>query len=435
MRKFIEAFTGAAQAAGLGRLEFYAEELLSRSVYVSRGELDRLDRGHQRSVYIRGALEGLEGSVFVEDPDPAHFSAYIEAIRQSAQAGGAAFKPWTLPQLPPPEEGGNGWLPLPEVMERLTSAEGAALNCDHRIEQVERCVLRELERTITLADSEGHQVSDRLSGGQFGIGVVARQGNAARSAGQSAPFRQGQCPDLRPIAERAAMDAAGKLETALCPSGVRPAVLDSKVVCELLDAFLPAFYTKNVQNHMSTLSLGRRMAAEEIVIGEDPALAGGLNSRRFDDMGAPTAAKVLVSGGRLQALLDDQAGNAFKPGISESASTGYTNIYLRPGSRSQGELLQAMGDGLLITGVSGVFAGASFSSGEFSLISQGYLVRGGQRREGVSQITISGNFYDLLQRVRGVGSDSRWMRAPAGCLQAPSLWVGGLSISGKEETL
>lgn len=125
-------------------------------------------------------------------------------------------------------------------------------------------------------------------------------------------------------------------------------------------------------------------------------------------------------------------GNGFKREFNTAVATGYTNILLAPGKASQAELLEEMGSGLLITGVSGVFAGADPASGDFSLISQGYLVEHGQCGKAVQQITVAGNFFEMLCAVANVGSDGAWMQPPSGCLRAPSLYVRALAISGKE---
>ncbi len=86
-----------------------------------------------------------------------------------------------------------------------------------------------------------------------------------------------------------------------------------------------------------------------------------------------------------------------------------------------------MGNGLVITDVSGLHAGANTISGDFSLISSGYTVENGKRGHCVEQITVAGNFYKLLKNVRAVGSDLQFPGSGIGC---PSIDVGTLMISG-----
>ena len=86
-----------------------------------------------------------------------------------------------------------------------------------------------------------------------------------------------------------------------------------------------------------------------------------------------------------------------------------------------------MGEGLLITDVSGLHAGANPYSGDFSLLSKGFVVRGGELAEPVERITVAGNFYQLLKSVRAVGSDLEFQGSPIG---SPSVDVDSMSVSG-----
>ena len=87
-----------------------------------------------------------------------------------------------------------------------------------------------------------------------------------------------------------------------------------------------------------------------------------------------------------------------------------------------------LGDGLVITQLDGLHAGANVTSGDFSLLSKGYLLEDGKRVRPVEQITIAGNFYELLKNIRAVGSD---LVFPGSGVGAPSLDVGELTVSGK----
>ena len=93
-------------------------------------------------------------------------------------------------------------------------------------------------------------------------------------------------------------------------------------------------------------------------------------------------------------------------------------------------LLAAIGDGLLITGVEGLHAGADAVSGDFSLLAKGFVVQDGLRGRAVEQITVAGNFFAMLKQIRAVGSDIRF---PSGGFGAPSVDVGTLSVAGKEK--
>jgi len=90
-------------------------------------------------------------------------------------------------------------------------------------------------------------------------------------------------------------------------------------------------------------------------------------------------------------------------------------------------MLKDMGDGLLIKEVEGLGAGADSVSGDFSLSSKGFLIKDGSIVRPVEQITIAGNFYEMLKSVRAVGSD---LTFPQGAFGSPSVDVGKLSVAG-----
>ena len=90
-------------------------------------------------------------------------------------------------------------------------------------------------------------------------------------------------------------------------------------------------------------------------------------------------------------------------------------------------LCAKMGEGIVITGVSGLHAGANAVSGDFSLLAEGYLVEDGKKGQPVEQVTVAGNFFQVLKDIVAVGSD---LKFPGG-MGSPSVWVKEISVAGK----
>ena len=61
----------------------------------------------------------------------------------------------------------------------------------------------------------------------------------------------------------------------------------------------------------------------------------------------------------------------------------------------------------------------------------GFAVRGGRLAGAVNQITVAGNFYELLLNVEAVGADFEFQYPGASCFGSPSLLVSKLSVAGK----
>ena len=99
--------------------------------------------------------------------------------------------------------------------------------------------------------------------------------------------------------------------------------------------------------------------------------------------------------------------------------------------QTQEALLERMGEGLMLTDVTGLHAGANPISGDFSLSAKGFRVRGGRKAEAVNQITVAGNFYRLLESVVAVGSDLEFGFPGGSRFGSPSLLVSELAVAGK----
>ena len=78
--------------------------------------------------------------------------------------------------------------------------------------------------------------------------------------------------------------------------------------------------------------------------------------------------------------------------------------------------------------MSGLHAGANAVSGDFSLLSCGFEVKGGKKVRAVEQFTVAGNFFALLMDIEAVGSDLLFEGSPVG---SPSVAVKKLNIAGE----
>jgi predicted Zn-dependent protease len=85
-----------------------------------------------------------------------------------------------------------------------------------------------------------------------------------------------------------------------------------------------------------------------------------------------------------------------------------TNLFFKAGEKSLDELTADVGEGLVITDLAGLHSGANAISGDFSLLSKGYTIEGGKRGRAVEQITIAGNFYEVLKSIVAFASSLRF---------------------------
>ncbi|MBO7341228.1 MAG: TldD/PmbA family protein, partial [Clostridia bacterium] len=112
------------------------------------------------------------------------------------------------------------------------------------------------------------------------------------------------------------------------------------------------------------------------------------------------------------------------------AISPYT-FYIEKGEVTLEELFEEAGNGVYITQLKGLHAGANDVTGDFSIESAGFLVENGKLTRPVHSFTVAGNFFELLKSIDGVASNLE-MGAPArSAIAAPDILVRGLSVAGE----
>ena len=110
-----------------------------------------------------------------------------------------------------------------------------------------------------------------------------------------------------------------------------------------------------------------------------------------------------------------------------------TNLIVEPGEKDFEQLVEEVGEGIILTDLSGLHAGVNAISGDFSLLCEGYLIENGKKGRPVEQITVAGNFYDVLKSIKSIGKDVINLPSGEGEFFTPSVYIESLAISGDEE--
>ena len=326
---------------------------------------------------------------------------------------------------------------MAKALEKLTLAQ------DERIRQVEDCAVFSSSDEMILVNSRGLDVSvkENLMGAY--VAAIARDGEKVNTGFKMAFSMDPEEIDLEKLAKAAAREALDGLEAVQAESGAYRVLLRSDVAATLLATFSGVFSADNAQRGLSRLKgrEGEAIAAGCVTIMDDPHRAGSAASTPFDGEGVATAPKAVVEDGRLNTLLHNlktankqgvqTTANASRPSYAAQVGVAPTNFYFKPTDVDLQGMIEKVGDGLLITEMQGMHAGANPITGDFSLAAKGFRVRGGKRAEAVAQITIAGNFYEVLKNVEAVGGDLEFLAPGGSCFGSPSLLVSALSVAGK----
>ncbi len=364
-----------------------------------------------------------------------------EAVREAAERAwelarfseeeGTIPEPESLPELTENTVVRSG----PEdLLRRLEEAEAAALAFDPRVHRLERSVLAWSETRHFIFQTGGLAASYRKGGYTFMISLTAREGRDERSAWEwrEAPDLDGL--DLAELSRKAAARATDLLSAERMSSRRLAVLFPPQVAVSLLETLASSFCGDEVARGRSRLSgkLGKRLFSPTIHLVDDGLLAGGPETRPFDDEGVPQRKTLLVSEGTISAFLYDtrwglrsgkgSTGNARRASFKSLPTVSPTNLYLFPGGESPESLRQ---DGVFEVYEILGWHTTDPVSGDFSVGVSGVLHASGGSRP-VAGLALSGNLFDLLARVSVVSSDLTFY----GEVGSPSLLIPDLDLSG-----
>ncbi|MFA6782373.1 MAG: metallopeptidase TldD-related protein, partial [Sedimentibacter sp.] len=101
------------------------------------------------------------------------------------------------------------------------------------------------------------------------------------------------------------------------------------------------------------------------------------------------------------------------------------------GERELNEMVADLDKGILITELQGLHSGLNSISGDFSLAALGYLIESGKISRPLEQITVSGNYFEMLKNIEETGSDLKFGLPGGAYIGSPSLKINKLSIAGE----
>ena len=411
LNTFISRLFEAAQAAGVAPAEAACAQSDSFQVRVRRGELEDYQVSERLSLTLRGQVNGRIGTASTQAVTEESIPLLIQGVLESAAL-----------------------IETAEQKIALARDIDAKLRSDDPRLTPDTCAVATGEETFTLKNTLGLDLSHHSNMIYAMADVVARDGEHAAT---NYEIRWGyglDAIDAEELAESCKREALLKLEAGRMKSGAYPVVIKNTAMANLLATFCGVFSADNAQKGLSLLAgrEGEAVASASVTLTDDPLMPMGLASCPFDREGAATKTKAVIEDGVLKTLLHNRK-TAKKAGCrttGNAAGAGHvapTNLFFKPGKLTQEELLANLGDGLYLTEVSGLHAGANPISGDFSLLSRGFEIKGGRVVRAVEEFTVAGNFYQLLKDITDVGGDLLFEASPIG---SPSVLVKRLDVAG-----
>ncbi|MBR0219942.1 MAG: TldD/PmbA family protein [Clostridia bacterium] len=443
--QFIQALLDEALKAGIEAAEIYLSSGDRFKAMCVKGEITNYTVNATRGLSLRGLYQGKMGYAATEAFDEAAVAQLVEAVKESASLTEDEDVQEIYPGDKEYPQADNYNPALDQVDEGrklalIQEIEKKALALDERITALNYNMISTSSGETRIVNSYGLNLKHRDNMAVCYVSATAKEGDRVSTGSGFKVTRNFDEMDADAIAKEAVDEALFMLKAAPVPSGTYRAIIEAKCMPDMLGAFDGVFSAESAQKGLSLLAgkEGEMIASEAVTLMDDPLLPGGLASQPFDAEGVATRTKAVIEKGKLTTLLHNlktarkagvkTTGNAAKAGYAGAVNVSPSNFFLAPGEKTLAQLMADMGDGLVITDVSGLHAGANAISGDFSLIAQGYTVKNGKKDAPVEQITVAGNFYQLLKNIRAVGSD---LLFPGSSIGSPSVDVGEISVAGK----
>ncbi len=441
---FLDKLMQAALSAGIEAAEVYIASGDSFKAVSAQQEIIQYSVNTTRGLSLRGLYHGKMGYSSTEVMDEQAVQQLVQGVLESASLSEEEDKQFIYAgdKVYPSVDIYNQALDHVTPEHKLAFAlnmEKAALEADEHVKQIKYNTVLSGKGAVRIKNTYGLDI--QFEGNYCGayLQAVARDGEKASTAFEVAISHDFAKLDYKSLAESAVKKAVFGLKGKSIPSGTYRVIIENGAMADLLETFSGLFSAENTQHGLSLMKgrVGDTVAADCVILMDDPLLPHGEGSRPFDAEGVATKTKAVIENGVLKTLLHNlktaqkdgvqTTGNASKASYSAPVRVSPTNFFFKPGTDDLAALMKNMSNGLVITELSGLHSGANSVSGDFSLLAKGYTVKEGNMEEAVEQITIAGNFYQLLKNIQVIGSD---LKFPGGSVGSPSVDVGEMPVAG-----
>ena len=313
-----------------------------------------------------------------------------------------------------------------ELKNKALELQKATYATDSSVVDGTQTVALSFRNEIYLYNSHGLELSNRVGmSGCYVAAVVNKDGEARDNFEFAEDINSEDAAKLPAKAVQGALDKIGASEI---PTGKYDVVIDGTQMRSLLSAFSSAFSAKNALLGMSRLAgkEGEKIASDIVTITDDPMREGCPVQTPFDDEGVATYKKTVVENGVLKTMLYDLT-TAYKTGKTTTGNgrrggnIAPYNFGICAGNESQEELFAKVGEGIYVTGVKGLHAGANAITGDFSVESEGFLIKDGKKAGPIKSFTIAGNFFKMLNDIDSLGNEvKREFLRDSWCLVLPT---------------
>ncbi|MDD6794914.1 MAG: TldD/PmbA family protein [Clostridiaceae bacterium] len=430
---------------GFDECEIYYVNRDSLSIKIYEGQVDSYNLNKTFGLSFRGKVNNKMGYSYTEVMD----ESAIDMLVKNAKAGALSIESNDVQFI---YEGDKEYKEVksysealeninPEkIIELALNIEGETKGYSSKVISVPYCAISYGNSNYGIYNTKGLELTNKANLLTAYAGAVVEDGGRKYDGMGYICANSLDEVDPKKIAKQAVEEALAKINAKQVKSNTYKVIIKNEAMSSLLGTFSGIFNSDAAQKGLSLLKdkEGEKIASDIVTIIDDPLLEDGLASTPFDDEGVASYKKEIVSKGVLNTLLYNlktankagkkSTGNGFKASYASQVGVSPSNFYIEKGKNSIEDLYKFVGEGIMITDLDGLHAGANSITGDFSLATKGFYIKDGKKSFPIEQITVAGNYFELLKSIEMVGDD---LKFPLSSIGSPSVVIKGLSIAGK----
>jgi len=425
-----------AEKAGADEVDIFCVKGRAVSIDIHKDEIDLARESLASGIGIRAIVKGAVG--FSSTNDPEHIEeASILAVK-SAKVRGSDPDWHGLPEKSP----------LPKV-KGIYDRKLANIDIESCIEYASLMIqgARSVASVLPTSGHFGCGNSTRLILNSNGVenkendtvihaSIDTITNNAPFSTASEFDMSRNLNIDFYKIGEKASLLASRSQNGKTTETRDCIVLLEPMAIADILEnTMIASIDADNVQKGRSALigKMDTKIGSEKLSITDDGTLVGGMGTSACDDEGTPSQRTEVVKDGILRSYLYDSytagkekrksTGNGVRSSFTSTPSVGVRNFVIgHPVFDIVGETI----DGVIVNTVIGAHT-ANPISGDFSVEARNsFEIKNGEISSPIKSLMISGNIFDLLNNIDGVGKDMR----SVGNVITPTIRVAKMRVVG-----
>jgi TldD protein len=402
--------------------------------------------------YVTRALKdgGMSSVVFTKEGDAE--KAVRTAVENAKLIAQHIKKPMTLAKtevvkdtFSPPLTEDPRQVPIGEKLELVRKYNNIPLG--HEKVATTSITYHEVIREKYFLSSEGSQIREDIVTTRLAGEIMSRDGNLTQNLRVAAGGSNGFSiiRDQEEYFEKRTGIVLDLLKAKPVQAGVYNCVLNPSMggvfTHEAFGHYSEADLVEGSPSMREKMKIRSKLGTDILGIIDDPTLPDQLGFYRYDDEGVAARPTQLMKNGVLTGRMHSRrtAAEFGEPVSGHCVAQDYRfaplirmgTIFIEPGTAGFEELLAQLGDGLYILDAKGgATSGENFTFGA----QYGYLVKGGKVAEMIRDINVSGDLYETLKNIVGVGNDLVLSKT-GGCGKGHVMQTNMRSCSGAPHTL